>query len=302
MNDKSKSEKTTSDQVAKKAAPAKPVAKKPTIKARKPISKEEYARTSKVSPDSTSVIPVITDDQVSEKPTEPESKATKSVAESAPVAAKPVKPTPKAKSEPKVSKPVKPVAKESPKPATKVTTPATPPVAKSEPRQDPDLLEDTTLHKAIEDDDPRESLVTKTAVVPAVASGTSDGGLAAERNRRRKLRRKLTYVEPWSVTKMAFVVSVALMIVLVVASVVFWFVLQVTGVWDALNDSVINVLSDGSSRFDINDYVGLERITGLVLIVSAFNVIFSTALATIGAHLYNLAAAMMGGVEVTFEE
>ncbi|RQN02433.1 DUF3566 domain-containing protein [Aeromicrobium camelliae] len=113
---------------------------------------------------------------------------------------------------------------------------------------------------------------------------------------------RLRYIEPWSVTRLAFVVSVAMMIVGVVAVAVFWVVLQVTGVWSALNDSVANILSDDAGGFDITEYFGFGRLVGLTLVLSALNVVFMTALATIAAHLYNLAAQILGGIKLTFAD
>jgi hypothetical protein len=110
------------------------------------------------------------------------------------------------------------------------------------------------------------------------------------------------HIEPWSVTRLAFVVSVAMMIVAVVAVSIFWIVLSVTGVWGQINDSVTSLLSDDGGAFDIRDYLGFGRIFGLTLVLSAINVVLMTALATIGAHLYNLAAQLLGGLEVTFSD
>ena len=92
------------------------------------------------------------------------------------------------------------------------------------------------------------------------------------------------------------------MIVGVVAMTIFWVVLNVVGVWDQVNEAVTSVLSDDSSSFNITDYLGFWRLIGLTLVLSAINVVLMTALATIGAHLYNLAAQVLGGVEVTFSE
>lgn len=123
---------------------------------------------------------------------------------------------------------------------------------------------------------------------------------AAQPGRRASLR--LVHIEPWSVTRLAFVVSVAMMIVAVVAVSIFWIVLSVTGVWGQINDSVTSVLSDDGGTFDIKDYLGFGRLFGLTLVLSAINVVLMTALATIGAHLYNLAAQLLGGLEVTFSD
>ncbi len=153
---------------------------------------------------------------------------------------------------------------------------------------------------------------SSTAVIPAVkdeprstkpkpsARPERTAAPAAQPGRRASLR--LVHIEPWSVTRLAFVVSVAMMIVAVVAVSIFWVVLSVTGVWGQVNDSVTSVLSDDSGSFDITDYLGFGRLFGLTLVLSAINVVLMTALATIGAHLYNLAAQLLGGLELTFSD
>ena len=146
-----------------------------------------------------------------------------------------------------------------------------------------------------------------TAVIPAVKDRPLDPApsqplatVQAGTGRRASLR--LTHVEPWSVTRLAFAISVAMMIVAVVAVAIFWFVLDLVGVWDQINKSFTTVLSDDSSSFNVTDYFGIGRVIGLTLVLSAVNVVLMTALSTIGAHLYNLAAQLMGGVEVTLAE
>lgn len=113
---------------------------------------------------------------------------------------------------------------------------------------------------------------------------------------------RLVRVEPYSVTRLAFVVSVALMIILTVAAAIFWMALALTGVWSEINRSVAELLSDDSASFDITQYLGFTRMVGGTLVLSGINVILMTALATVGAHLYNLAAALLGGVEATFAD
>lgn len=113
---------------------------------------------------------------------------------------------------------------------------------------------------------------------------------------------RLVRVEPYSVTRLAFVVSVLLMIVTTVAAAIFWMVLSITGVWSEINQNVAALLSDDSASFDIRDYLGFSRMVGGTLIVSGINVILMTALATVGARLFNLAAALMGGIEATFTD
>lgn len=146
-----------------------------------------------------------------------------------------------------------------------------------------------------------------TAVIPVVrgedsAPRPSSAAAAAAASSGRQASLKLVRVDPWSVTKVTFALTVALMIVAVVAVTILWIVLSFAGVWDQINSSVTTVLSDDSSSFDITEYLGFGRIVGLTLVLSAINVVIVTAVATIGAYLYNLAAQLLGGVDVTLAE
>jgi len=111
------------------------------------------------------------------------------------------------------------------------------------------------------------------------------------------------HVDPWSVMKTAFLLSIALGIVLVVAVGIVWAVLGAAGVWDSINSIVQQAVgSDSGTPFDIQQYVGTSRVLGFTMIVAVIDVILITAIATLGAFLYNLAAALLGGIEVTLAE
>ncbi len=119
----------------------------------------------------------------------------------------------------------------------------------------------------------------------------------------RKARLRLTHVDPWSVMKTAFLLSIAFGIVTVVAVALVWSVLGAAGVWESINATVQNVLGDESSgTFDVETYVGTSRVMGFTMIVAVVDVILITAVATLGAFLYNLSAALLGGIEVTLAE
>jgi len=119
----------------------------------------------------------------------------------------------------------------------------------------------------------------------------------------RKARLRLTHVDPWSVMKTAFLLSVALGIVTVVAVAVVWGVLGVAGVWDSINKTVVDVVGgDTGSTFDIRNYLGTSRVMGFTMIVAVVDVVLITAISTLGAFLYNLSAALLGGLEVTLAE
>ncbi|MCD6639092.1 MAG: DUF3566 domain-containing protein [Nocardioides sp.] len=120
----------------------------------------------------------------------------------------------------------------------------------------------------------------------------------------RRARLRLSRVDPWSVMKTSFLLSVAFGIVTFIAVFMVWTVLGAAGVWDSINTAVASIVDSESSEggFDVTDYVGMGRVLGFTLVVAVLDVILLTAIATLTAFLYNLAAALLGGVEVTLSE
>jgi hypothetical protein len=119
----------------------------------------------------------------------------------------------------------------------------------------------------------------------------------------RRARLRLVHLDPWSVMKTSFLLSVAFGIVTVVAVAVVWSVLGAAGVWDSINSTVSDVVGgDSAASFDVRDYVGTSRVLGFTMVVAVVDVVLITAIATLSAFLYNLSAALLGGVEVTLAE
>jgi hypothetical protein len=52
----------------------------------------------------------------------------------------------------------------------------------------------------------------------------------------------------------------------------------------------------------VEDYVGMDRVLSFTMLVAVLDVVLLTAIATLGAFLYNLAASLLGGLEVTLAE
>ena len=66
----------------------------------------------------------------------------------------------------------------------------------------------------------------------------------------RKARLLVSKIDPWSVLKMAFLLSVALGIVTVVGAVVLWTTMDLTGIFDRVNDLMAQVLgSEGAVSY-----------------------------------------------------
>jgi len=138
---------------------------------------------------------------------------------------------------------------------------------------------------------------------PVTAGGPGGHGEARGPRGVRKARLRLVQVEPWSVMKTAFMLSIAIGIVTVVAVGIVWGVLGAAGLWDSVNSIVQDSVGDSSgSPFQIQEYLGTSRVLGFTMIVAVADVVLITAIATLGAFLYNLAAGLLGGIEVTFAE
>jgi hypothetical protein len=119
--------------------------------------------------------------------------------------------------------------------------------------------------------------------------------------RRAKLR--VVHVDPWSVTKASFLLSIAFGIMCVVAVFLIFSIMSASGLWDSVNNTIQGVVDQKpKDAFNIKDYVGMSRVMGVTMLISAIDVVIITALATLGAFIYNMAAALLGGVEITLAE
>jgi hypothetical protein len=131
----------------------------------------------------------------------------------------------------------------------------------------------------------------------------ADRAATATGRRPRRARLRLTRIDPWSVMKTSFLLSVAFGIVTIVAVFIVWSVLGIAGVWESVNSMVADVVGDESaSSFEVENYLGLSRILGFTMLVAVIDVVLLTAIATLVAFLYNMAAALLGGIELTLAE
>ncbi|MCL2540866.1 MAG: DUF3566 domain-containing protein [Nocardioidaceae bacterium] len=142
---------------------------------------------------------------------------------------------------------------------------------------------------------------TDLPVTPSTPPPAAPPGAMGRAPRRARLR--LTRIDPWSVMKTSFLLSIAFAVVTVVSVAMVWEVLGAAGVWDSINSTVESGLQSGSSSsFQVQDYIGTGRVLGFTVLVAAVDIVLITAAATLGAFLYNMSAALLGGVELTLAE
>lgn len=119
----------------------------------------------------------------------------------------------------------------------------------------------------------------------------------------RRVRLAVARIDPWSVMKLAFLLSFALGIMIVVAAAVTWYTLDGLNVFTSVGD-VISTLAGAESQIDerLLAYVELDRIMSVAMMIAVVDVVLLTALSTIGAFLYNIVAALVGGLHLTLTD
>jgi hypothetical protein len=152
-----------------------------------------------------------------------------------------------------------------------------------------------------------ESLESKTATIPQVAvpaPAQQRPASTGSSRRTRKARLRLARIDPWSAMKTTFLFSIAAGIMFWVATYVLWSVLQASGLFDAVNKVLVDILSSPQDQtpIRIEDYLNTNKVLGITAMVAVINVLIITALGTVFAFLYNLAANVIGGLELTFAE
>jgi hypothetical protein len=156
---------------------------------------------------------------------------------------------------------------------------------------------------------PRVNAPARPAQRPASAGGQAPRpgqrpGLVrpAPKAKARKARLLVSKVDPWSVLKMSFLLSVALGIVTVVASFVIWTVLDLTGIFDGVNELLREIAGSENGGFDLRQLASLPQVLSFATIIAVVNVVLLTALAMLSAVLYNISSTLVGGIGVTLTD
>ncbi|MFH8896837.1 DUF3566 domain-containing protein [Streptomyces coeruleorubidus] len=146
------------------------------------------------------------------------------------------------------------------------------------------------------------------------AAGGAGAGAAAGAARRprtgarttprvRKARLRVSKADPWSVMKVSFLLSIALGICTIVAAAVLWMVMDAMGVFSTVGGTISEATgSNESNGFDLQAFLSLPNVLMFTSVIAVIDVVLATALATLGAFIYNLSAGFVGGVELTLAE
>ncbi|AKK30095.1 DUF3566 domain-containing protein [Mycobacterium sp. EPa45] len=111
---------------------------------------------------------------------------------------------------------------------------------------------------------------------------------------------QIRHIDPWSALKVSLLLSVALFFVWMIAVAFLYLVLGGMGVWSKLNSNVGDLLTATSGGG--GELVSSGTIFGGAALIGLVNIVLLTAMATVGAFIYNLSTDIVGGIEVTLAD
>ncbi|BBZ65106.1 hypothetical protein MINS_05350 [Mycolicibacterium insubricum] len=111
---------------------------------------------------------------------------------------------------------------------------------------------------------------------------------------------QIRHIDPWSTLKVSGLLSVALFFVWMISVAILYLVLGGMGVWSKLNSNVGDLLTNAGGTG--GELVSAGTIFGGALLIGLVNTVLFTALATLGAMVYNISTDIVGGVEVTLAD
>jgi len=129
---------------------------------------------------------------------------------------------------------------------------------------------------------------------PAAASGEK------ERRGPRRVRLTLARLDPFSVMKLSFLIAIAVGIATVIAVVLLWNLVEAIGLWGKIDQLGRDL--NGGNPLPFMEFFSFSKMTSYGTIVAVVNVVIITALGTLLAFLYNLVAALLGGLKMTFTD
>ena len=118
----------------------------------------------------------------------------------------------------------------------------------------------------------------------------------------RQARVYVTRIDPWSAAKVAFLLSLAIAVIMVVAVAVLWWVLDYTDVFITLSRTVNEVFGGAATNFDLVALLDFSRVMGVTVVLASVEIVLVSILATLFAVLYNLSVGLTGGIEVDLSD
>ena len=115
--------------------------------------------------------------------------------------------------------------------------------------------------------------------------------------RARRMKLSVTRVDPWSISKITFILGIALIVIQDICASILWILFKSIGLFNTVSDlmSSTGLESDGGAE----SLMSFGKVISFVTIFSVFEVIVFVLLATVATFLYNISASLIGGIHVT---
>ncbi|USR79425.1 DUF3566 domain-containing protein [Arcanobacterium pinnipediorum] len=139
-----------------------------------------------------------------------------------------------------------------------------------------------------------------TAVHEDIAQPTTTQNMVLHENHDvgiRRVKMTISRVDPWSALKLSFLVSVAIGIMIVIATVVLWLVLDSMHVWSQI-DGLLKTLNS-EALLQLGQFMEFGRVVSFSVVVGVIEIVLMTAFGALMALIYNVVAMLVGGFHVT---
>ena len=118
----------------------------------------------------------------------------------------------------------------------------------------------------------------------------------------KRSRLRVSYINPMSVIKTTFILSLAFGLASIVALIMLWSVAKFSGTIDAATGLLTDIFGIGGAGFNIVSLLSLPRIIFIGSVFTVFQVVTWTLLAGIFSVIYNMFAEYVGGWEITLTD
>lgn len=130
------------------------------------------------------------------------------------------------------------------------------------------------------------------------SASASEGHRHHKTPRARRMKLSLTRIDPWSATKVGFMLSFAISLIIGVALFVAWLVFASSNAMNSIN-SLVSSSGLDSVTSTLSSVFTTGHVVSVLVILAVFNIVLFTLLAAINAFLYNVTARLVGGLRVT---
>jgi hypothetical protein len=144
---------------------------------------------------------------------------------------------------------------------------------------------------------PSENIISRPPVSPAVPAAVVQATATGQPLRATV---QLRHIDPWSTLKISLVISIAMFFVWMLAVGFLYIVLSGMGVWDRLNSTFTDMVSDNNSGSSA--LIDAGTVFGYAAVIGLINVLLMTALSTVGVFIYNQCTDLVGGIQVTLAD